>query len=263
MEPLPFIDQGKGHVVVFLHAFPFDARMWTPQVKAVSSVARFVAPYLRGFGRARDLEPRTSIEENADDVAALLDHLGAQRATLVGCSMGGYVALAFAKKYAARLSSLVLVSTRAAADSDDAKANRAKNIELLERQGVKALVDAAMPSMLADRTSDVARAKIREIGEDQPVKTLIAAQAAMRDRPDRTEELASIAVPVVLVSGDQDPIVSEAEMTAMGKRIQNARLISIQGARHLPNVDASGPFSFALSLVGAAKADGEAAPPRI
>src|SRR5262245_46145835 len=91
-----YTDDGAGHPVVLLHAFPLDGRMWDVQKRELARRARVIVPDLAGFGRSIGLTAHTSLDEHADDVARLLDVLAIERATLVGLSMGGYIALAFA-----------------------------------------------------------------------------------------------------------------------------------------------------------------------
>src|SRR6266545_3515972 len=120
----PVTVYGEGTPVVLLHAFPLDSRMWLPQVEALGGYQAIV-PDLRGFGAAREAAVEvTSMDLLADDIAELLDERELERAVLCGLSMGGYVALAFARRHPERLGGLVLCDTRAGADSDDARAAR-------------------------------------------------------------------------------------------------------------------------------------------
>ena len=119
---ISFDDVGEGPPVVLLHAFPLARAMWRPQVEALSPAYRLLVPDLRGFGGSSPLSAAPSIETMADDVAALLDALKiAEPVVLGGLSMGGYVALAFARRHAQRLRGLVLADTRAEADSPEAQ----------------------------------------------------------------------------------------------------------------------------------------------
>src|SRR5262245_13603379 len=121
---LPHDDHGTGDPLVLLHAFPLDARIWDHQRAALSAKRRVITPDFAGFGRARAFSPRTSIDEHAVDVAALLDALEIPKVTLIGLSMGGYVALAFARRHPGRLRGLVLADTRPGADSPEQRAAR-------------------------------------------------------------------------------------------------------------------------------------------
>src|SRR5438128_7993076 len=113
-------DVGRGEPVVLLHAFPFARAMWRPQLAALRDVGRVIAPDLRGFGGTSGFEGPPSVEQMARDVSALLDALGVTRPAVVGgLSMGGYVALAFARLFSHRLRGLILADTRAEADGGE------------------------------------------------------------------------------------------------------------------------------------------------
>jgi len=221
--------------VVFLHGFPLDSTMWEHQLQSLSTAGhRVVAPDFRGFGRSLSQDPFT-LESLADDVHSLLGPIGAAPCALVGLSMGGYVALAFARKYPQDLRALVLVDTKAEADSDDAKRGREKMIELARTAGAKGVADQMMPKMLA--ADSAARpqvaGRLRAIMEACPPKTIQHALAAMRDRPDRTGELGSIKVPALVIVGDADAITPPDVAASMAGRIPGAKLATIRGAGHM------------------------------
>src|SRR5688500_1730217 len=148
---LPYTDKGKGRPLVLLHGFPLDRRMWDAQVERLSGHYRVIAPDLRGFGQSRRSDPFT-IESLADDLHLFLEQLGALPCVLAGLSMGGYVSLAHAAKYPADLRGLILIDTKADADTDEGKKGRAKMIELVKKSGAKAVADQMEPKMLAPGT---------------------------------------------------------------------------------------------------------------
>ena len=120
--------------LVLLHGFPLDLRMWEGQRGDLTSVARVITPDLRGFGKSQPPAPFT-MESQADDVHALLTEIGALPCVLAGLSMGGYIALNYARKCPQDLRALILVDTRAEADTPQGKENRQKMIELARTAG--------------------------------------------------------------------------------------------------------------------------------
>src|SRR5262245_16594799 len=122
---ISFEDAGVGLPVVLLHAFPLSAAMWAEPQKTLAVRHRVIAIDARGFGKSDLTSGPLTMERIADDAAAVMDHLGLARAVIVGCSMGGYAAFAFARRHAARLRGLVLVDTKAAPDTDEGRAGRA------------------------------------------------------------------------------------------------------------------------------------------
>jgi 3-oxoadipate enol-lactonase len=241
-----FIDQGKGTPVVLLHGFPLDGRMWEAQIPALTNAGyRVIAPDLRGFGQSHSDAPFT-LESLADDVHALLAGIGALPMVLAGLSMGGYVALAYAKKYPTDLRGLVLLDTKAEADTPEGKEGRGRMIDLVRKDGAKAVADQMMPKMLAKDTVENRPETVqtlRRMMEACPPKTIEHALAAMRDRPDRSAELASIDVPAFVIVGNDDAITPRAVAEAMTKRIPRAGLVIVGGAGHMSPLEQPEPVN--------------------
>ena len=121
---IAYSDRGTGLPIVFLHAFPLNRTMWAPQEEGLCSQFRVITIDLRGHGESDAPLWRYTLEQSADDVNALLDHLAIQQALFVGLSMGGYILFAFYRKYAARVKGLILADTRAQADTAEGKDGR-------------------------------------------------------------------------------------------------------------------------------------------
>jgi pimeloyl-ACP methyl ester carboxylesterase len=176
------------------------------------------------------------MESAADDVHALLRQLGALTCVLCGLSMGGYVALAFAKKCPSDLRGLVLIDTRAEGDSAEAKTNRQKGIDTVRQGGSKAIADQMLPKLLAESTTrekpQVAQS-VRQMIEACPPRTIEHALIALRDRTDQTSELPSIGVPTLIVVGEKDAITPPDLARAMNQSIPRSRLAVIPDAGHM------------------------------
>jgi pimeloyl-ACP methyl ester carboxylesterase len=232
---ISFKGRGQGLPLVLLHAFPLDCRMWSAQVEEFSGRHRVIAPDYRGFGQSRPATPFT-IESLADEVHALLESIGALPCVMGGLSMGGYVSLAYACKYPHDLRGLILADTRAEADTPDGKQNRQKMIELARTSGSKAVADQMEPKLLAPDTRehrpDIVKA-MRAMADHNPPEAIEHALAAMRDRPDRIEELSSIAIPTLILVGSADTITPPSVAHAMHERIPRSQFVEIPGAGHL------------------------------
>jgi 3-oxoadipate enol-lactonase len=243
-----YFDHGSGTPIVLVHGFPLDARMWQAQIDELSNQHRIIAPDLRGFGQSISSEPFT-IRSLADDLHALLSKIGALPCLLAGLSMGGYVALAFAKKYPADLRGLALIDTRAEADTAEGRENRNKMIEQAKAAGSKAIADAMFPKLLCASTIQnqprVAQ-NLRQIMQSQSPLTLQHALAAMRDREDQTQNLPSIAVPVLILVGEQDVITPPAMSQTMEKLLPRATLVMIPDAGHMSPMEQPQRVSDAL-----------------
>ena len=242
MLELECSDRGQGEAVVLLPAFPFDRRFWSANVPAlVAAGFRVIAVDYPGFGRAGALPADLSIAGIASGVAALLDRLHIDRATLIGLSMGGYVAFAFAASFPGRLRALVLAGTRPAADTPAARQGRAQALDTIASRGVDAYLEQSLPRLLAQDAPPALLAAVRALAEDR-ADTVTAGIAALRDRPDRAAEAPQIDCPTLLLGGAQDQIVPRAELRALADRMPAARFVELPGAGHLSNLEARSAF---------------------
>ena len=121
-----------------------------------------IAPDLRGLGATARGSGAASLDQYADDMAALLGHLGIENATVAGLSMGGYISFALWRRHRERIAALILADTRAGADSEEGKQGREKNAQLAEAQGPGAIADQMLPKLLAPNAPAALRDEVRE-----------------------------------------------------------------------------------------------------
>lgn len=242
---LGYDDRGRGTPLLLLHAFPLDRRMWEPVAERLTQRARLITVDCRGLGESSGI---SSIEGWADDSARLLARLGVERAVVGGLSMGGYSALAFARRHPNRLAGLLLADTRAGVDSDEARANRDKSIGRVAREGVRRYTEE-MAAKLVAKESQAARDMAAAIGGAQTVTGIAGALAALRDRPDAAPGLAAIHVPCAVVVGALDTLTPPSEAQALKDAIPNATLTEIEGAGHLSAMEAPGAFAEAVEAL--------------
>jgi 3-oxoadipate enol-lactonase len=245
---IAYDDVGIGLPVVFLHGFPHDRSLWSPQLGAAAIPTRCIACDLRGFGESEGTA--ATIDDYASDVTALMDALGIVKAVIVGLSMGGYVALATWRRNPRLVRALVLVDTKAPADSDDARAKRTEQIAFAKARGTAALADSLMPGMVGKATR-AARPDLTERIHGMLARAstaaVVGALTAMRDRPDSTPTLATITVPALIVVGDEDVLTPVSDARAMHAGIAGSRLEIVSGAGHLSNVERPAAFNHVLS----------------
>lgn len=241
--------EGDGAALVLLHGFPFDRSMWLGQALALGREFRVVAPDLRGSGETPLGVGGVTLETLAEDVAALLDELKLGRVILGGLSMGGYVAFEFLRKFPGRVRALVLADTRPQADTEEGRRAREENARRALQEGMVPIVESMLPKLLS--------AKTREGGGEvlERVRTMMlrtspegaaASLRAMAARRDQTDLLPSINVPTLIVVGREDAVTPPADAEAMRAKIEGSRLVIIEGAGHLSNVERPEKFNRAL-----------------
>jgi 3-oxoadipate enol-lactonase len=235
--PLHYLDRGPrdAPAVLLVHGFPLDSRMWRSQTEELSRSHRVVTPDLRGFGQSHSSDAFT-LESLADDLHALIQTLRLGPVVLGGLSMGGYTALAYVRKYPGTLRGLMLVDTRAEADTPEAKDNRGKMIELVRAQGAKAVAAKMLEKLVAPDTlaqNPHVVAELRSIMEACRALTIEHALTAMRDRPDRVGELGAIAMPTLILVGELDAITPPPAAQVMHRTIPRSKYLVIPGAGHM------------------------------
>ena len=233
-------------VLVWLHAFPQDRTMWEPQRQHFAASHRVIVPDLPGFGDSAFNEGWT-IDSAADVVAELLVALQITEQVVVGgLSMGGYAALAFARRYAEKLKGLILADTKADGDDETAKAGREKTIALALEKGSAGVIEAMLPRLLGATTQEKSPetiAQVRSIAGKQSAHGVIAGLKALRDRPDATPGLKQIAVPTLVIVGAEDLVTPIAKAEVLANEIPGAKLAILQGVGHLSNLEDSMSFN--------------------
>lgn len=245
-------DQGDGQPVVFLHGFPHDRTLWAAQRVALAPHARCIVPDVRGFGHSSTHGPY-SMDQYADDVAALLDYLGLERAVVCGLSMGGYIAMALWRRHPDRVRAFVFCDTRAGADSEEAKGRRDELAAMVKHGGTRVIADAQLTGMVGSTTRErrpEVIAALRAMMGRQSAAGVVGALQALRDRPDSRETLRSISVPSLVIVGEDDVLTPIKEARAIAEALPSAarvRLEIIAGAGHVPCLERPAATTHALS----------------
>ena len=242
-------DAGRGAAVVLLHGFPFDRSMWRGQAAALGGEFRVVAPDLRGLGETPPGDGVVTIEAMAEDVAALIDELRLGRVVLGGLSMGGYVAFEFFRKFPERVRALLLADTRPQADADEARRTREENAQRALKEGMAPIVETMLPKLLAAGTREHDGEVVKDVRAmmlGASPEGAAASLRAMAVRRDQTDLLPSINVPTLIVVGSEDAVTPPADAEAMRAKIEGSRLVVVEGAGHLSNVEQPEEFNRAL-----------------
>ncbi len=228
--------RGRGPAVLFIHGYPLDHSIWDYPLAHLEGWMR-IAPDLRGMGQSDAPDLGYSMATYAEDLLALLTAVGVDRVVLCGLSLGGYVAFEILRRAPERVRGLVLMDTRAEADTPEGRRARDAAAALARDGGAHAIAEAMLPKMLAgaavaDNPGLVDR--VRRMMESTPVAGILGALGAMRDRPDSSAFLKTLAdVPALVVVGEDDQLTPRERAQFMADALPDARLAVVPGAGHL------------------------------
>jgi len=225
---------GSGTPLMLVHGFPLDHTIWAEVADLLKGEFTLILPDLRGFGESTTVETPYNMSDMADDLAGLLDHLGLEKAAFAGHSMGGYVCLAFAKKYPRRVSRLGLVASQAAADTPEKKAARYQTADEVSQKGAGIVAEGMTPTLSADPT---VQAYIRPLMECQTPAAVMGALKAMAEREDTLSSLSSAPFPVTLIHGDGDVLIPVERARDIKVVLPPAQMIVLQGIGHMPMME--------------------------
>jgi pimeloyl-ACP methyl ester carboxylesterase len=242
-----YTDEGKGIPLVLVHGFPLNRGVWANQVEAFKGSYRVIAPDLCGFGESEAVTGAVSMSRFAEDLHALLQYLGTGPVILIGHSMGGYVALAFAKAFPRALHGLVLVGTKAGADAPEGANARRATAERVRMEGSAPVVGTMAPGMLSasNRNLDMA-ASVHAFMTPANPQGMIGALLGMADRPDADAWLGSIHTRTLVIAGQDDSIIPPSEAEALMMAIPGAQLRLIPRAGHLVAFEQADAFNETL-----------------
>ena len=236
------VDGAQGsHAVILIHGFPLAREIWDTVREALARSYFVVTPDLRGFGKSSIPEGPYLMETLAADIAALLDALGVRRASLAGHSMGGYVALAFARMFSERVARLALVPSRLRADSSEQSASRRALADEAERDGsIEPVVAAYVPGLFAPDTPARAPAvaqRVYEIARRTAPRGAAAALRGMALRASSEDIAADLDIPTLMVAGGSDRSIPLGEAREIAASFARGRLVVCERSGHLPMLE--------------------------
>lgn len=253
--PLAYTEVGRGRPLVLLHAFPLSSALFGPLLDAgiAGEHWQVITPDLRGFGDSPLGDDEPSLAAMAADVVALLDHLRIETAVVGGVSMGGYVTMELLRAAPERVDGVLLIDTKAGADTEQARTGRLAMAQAVHEQG-RGVLDPMLDGLLG-ATSRAERADVVALVSgwlDAADPAAVAwAQRAMAARPDSHRTLAESGVPGAVIVGGEDTLSPLAEATTMAQELGTAPRV-VPAAGHLAVLEQPGP---AAAAVRAALAD--------
>lgn len=247
---IAYEDRGSGPPLLLLHGFSLDHSMWAAQVAELERQYRLIVPDLRGLGKTEAPSASISIEDMADDAAALLEALDIPAAAVAGFSMGGYILAQMLVRHPLKVRAAAFVSTGGGnADPPEKQEARVKSMQYVIDEGTAAFADAFVPQLFAPA---YAASHPDEVGQTQEViegqrpASIALLLDAMRQRGDVAYYLKDINVPCAVIGGEVDALVSAQIMRELHEILPGSTIDLIGGVGHMSPVEAPEKVSFAL-----------------
>ncbi|GGG17013.1 alpha/beta fold hydrolase [Paenibacillus aceti] len=232
-------EQGQGQTIVLLHGFCGSSGYWEKLAPRLSPEYHIVMPDLRGHGGSEAPAGPYTIEQMAEDIAALMEQMGVAKYTLLGHSLGGYITLALAERYSSRLNGFGLIHSTPYPDSAEGKEKRLKAVDKIRDEGIETFVDGLVPGLFAPDLRQAMEQEIehaKQLGYRTPPQGAQGASLAMRERGDRREVLSGSSLPILLVAGENDAVIpAERTFTTEGNHVTKT---IIKGAGHMSMYEA-------------------------
>jgi len=207
---ISYSDSGKGTAVVLLHGFLENKTMWDAFVPEISKKNRIITIDLLGHGKTESLGYIQTMEENADVVHEVLSKLRIRKAILVGHSMGGYVALAFAELYPEKMKGLVLLNSTSKEDSTERKKNRDRAIKAVKKD-YETFIRLSIANLFSEDNREILLNEIEAVkiqALQTPLQGIVASLEGMKSRKDREFLLHTTTYPKLLILGKKDPVLN-------------------------------------------------------
>jgi pimeloyl-ACP methyl ester carboxylesterase len=238
---LAYLKQGEGPVIVLIHGFPENGGLWHKVWPGLEDFFTVIIPDLPGSGDSTYKGETISIEQLAESVNNILEHENVDEAIIVGHSMGGYTALAFAELFVKKLKGLSLVHSVATADTEEKKKTRLKSIELIRKGGREAFIKQMTPNLFSQKFRDENPGIIEtqsERGMQLPGESIVKFYTAMINRPDRTKLLKDASFPVQWIIGKEDTIAPMSSMLEQSRLAKVNFLSAYDNCAHMAMLEA-------------------------
>jgi 3-oxoadipate enol-lactonase len=251
-------DLGEGTLpILFIHGFPFDKSSWYLQTDHLQGFHRVLAYDIRGFGKSTTNDEKISISLLADDLINFMDALQVQKAIVCGLSMGGYILLNALNRYPKRFAAIILSDTQCVADTPEGRANRHKNIQLIESGGLTEYTEASIKNLFCSEsftTKKIEIEYIKNIMLATSPKTLTHTLSALAQREEMCYMLDKITVPALILAGKEDRSIPIQQSEFLHQQLPRSILHLIDKAGHLPNLEQPAEFNrlvkdFAMSMM--------------
>ncbi len=251
---ISYTDIGHGRPIVLIHAFPTDRRLFELARNEIedifhdSKIFRIISVDLWGFGQSTATDGQAiHMSDYADEVNQLLDYLKINNAIIGGESMGGYIALAFLEKFPNKVEGLILSGTQSIADTEEMKAKReATAMDILEH-GTDKFLNEFSTKALSENALERTKLFLRHILEKQDKMAIASALRGMALRSDTSHVLANSSLPILIMAGENDIVISPEQSRNMHAIAKNSKLLIIPNGGHLVSLEQ--PYKWIWAIV--------------
>jgi len=246
MATLNYDISGNGIPLVLIHGFPLSSKIWDNQ-SILSEKCKLVLPDLPGSGKSAFQS--FTLDSLAEIIHNDLIEIGIEKAVVMGHSMGGYLALAYAQKFPESLLGFGLISSHPFADTAEGKAGRQAMIDRVKKEGSSYVPEFYIPKIFSENSIKTKEEIVKtavEIMKKAERALIIAGQESMMARPDRSHILIKMKVPVLLINGSEDPTVPKQRRDEMVALVPNSTVVSIQNSGHMPMMESPDEVNLAL-----------------
>lgn len=235
--------------VVFIHGFPFEHTLYNNVIDEFKNVYYCISYDIRGFGNSKLNSAQCTIESYTEDLESMILRLKLDKPIICGFSMGGYIALRANEKLQKNYKALILANTTSSSDSDEAKLKRSAAISDIDAKGIEPFIDKFLLVAFSEDFIKKESLKIEEIKNTIMNSSSIGikgALLAMASRVDTTKSLKDIDIPVLLISAENDKIISPDIMAQMANSIKKSTLVCLSGSGHMSMLEKPDEFNTAL-----------------
>jgi pimeloyl-ACP methyl ester carboxylesterase len=231
---------GSGEAIILLHGFLESREIWQVYSNKLSNEFKVIVPDLPGHGQTEVFGAVHSMEFMADMVRLILHTQNIDQAILIGHSMGGYVSLAFAEQYPELTRGLVIFHSHAGADTEEAKMNRSRTIQVVEQNRI-GFIRAFIPDLFAPANVNKFKNEIeylKELAGKTSGEGIIAALTGMKERSDKAEVLAQLEAPVLFIIGKQDKRINLKQVMEQASIPKHSEVLILDDVGHMGFMEA-------------------------
>ena len=225
-------EKGQGKPVLLIHGFPFHQEIWDGYVERLSDEFRVITVDLPGFGKSEPLKSPFTLEQVASTLLDFLRKNDLKKVSIVGHSLGGYVALAMVKDSPELFASLVLFHSTAYADSAEKRAARSKSVEFVQKNGALPFTSGFIPPLFFNPIHPAIE-RVKKIASEATSQSVIGYTLAMKDRPDHSKTLEVFKNPTLFLAGKNDPGIPVDSIIKQAAHCQKGEIQIFENVSHM------------------------------